>query len=364
MKIKKAIKNFFIKKHSLPTLQKDDASEVEFYLIDSFEIYHFLPLYEDFINADINAKFIAEPNFIHSCGDWFDYDKTIAILQEFGVDYRTLANENAKFVISTQESRNLSKYKNKKVRLSYSAGLAITHPSINSHYFYGYDYLFVHGNYEKDIISSYVNKDKIYTIGYPRYKNLIKNPPQKKDIKAKYNIYTDKPLLVYLPTWDENSSICKFGDKIKSLNDEFFVITKPHHCTLRLKSSKKDLEKCYEISSLVLVQNQSLEEIAILSDYALIDAKSASCTEILYLNKEAKITPLSPHKNIDTLYVNSINNGGGIMNSKAIINDPNKLTKDSILNAKNFLFKDISYFYDNNPNIQNFADFFNERCKK
>ena len=49
-------------------LKQDKQSEVEFYLVDAFEIYHYLPLYKDCLKLGIKAKIVAEPNFINSVG--------------------------------------------------------------------------------------------------------------------------------------------------------------------------------------------------------------------------------------------------------------------------------------------------------
>ena len=59
---------------------KGEHTSVEFYLIDAFEIFHFLPLYYLFERRGIQVKFVAEPPESNTSGKWFDYDRAIVIL--------------------------------------------------------------------------------------------------------------------------------------------------------------------------------------------------------------------------------------------------------------------------------------------
>lgn len=333
-------------------LKQDKQSEVEFYLIDAFEIYHYLPLYYDCLKVGIRARIVAEPNFIN--GDWFDYETAIHILQSLNIDYCTQANENTKLAVSTQESRVLDKYNYKKANLCYGAGLNITYFLITPQTCAGFDYSFVHGEYQKYIRSVYMDESQIFTIGYPKHRDFFKNPPKQEDIKVKYEISTNKPILVYFPTWDEDSSIQVFGEAIKALQQDFFIISKAHHCTFRLPDKKDDLAKLYEISNLVLEGNSNFEESAMLADVALIDAKSGSSTEVAYLNPKAKITLLSPRKNVDNYFIKRV------VDTSKIINNPKNLTKDLICNAVVPYKKDIEYFYTKNPDMQDFGNFIKE----
>lgn len=335
-------------------LKQDSTSEVEFYLVDSFEIYHYLPLYYDCLESGIKARIVAEPPFINTAKGWFDYESAITILEQNHIDYCTKANENTKLAISTQVSSNLIKYNNKKVLLCYGAGLNITYFLYSPQACVGFDYLLANGECQRDIYSVYMDKSQIFIVGYPKHRDFFKNPPKQEEIKAKYQISTDKPLLVYFPTWDEDSSIQLFGEQIKVLQNDFFIITKAHHCTFRLADKKKDLEKLYEISNLVLEGNSSFAEAAALADMALVDAKSGASTEVAYLNPKAKITLLSPRKNVDTYFIKRV------VNTSKIINDPKTLTKDLICNATTPYVKDIGYFYSNNPDIKHFGEF----CKE
>lgn len=76
----KQIARDYLKKYSVA--RDFSAVTVEFYLVDSFEIEHFIPFYDAFRARGINAYFVAEPERIHVVGDYFDYDKAVGILDE------------------------------------------------------------------------------------------------------------------------------------------------------------------------------------------------------------------------------------------------------------------------------------------
>lgn len=326
------------KQKDLP-LVKDNASQVEFYLIDAFEIFHFLPLYFDLLKSNIRARIVAEPNSINTSQNWFDYKEAIKILDRFDINYATQANENATLAVTTQESSLLSKYKNKKAWLSYGLGLVKNYFMCTRKVCDGFDYVLAHGSYQKSQLKQFISSDKIFIIGYPKHELLFTAPPLLALIKAKYHIATTKPILLYFPTWDEDSSIQIFAKAIKALKNDFFVITKPHHCTFRLKWKKNDLKRLYDISHIVLDGNASFEECAMLAQYALIDAKSGASTNVPYLNPHTKFLLLSPREELEKHFVEEL------VDIANIINNPNKLTKDTIINATYPLKHNIEYFY-------------------
>ena len=159
----------------------------------------------------------------------------------------------------------------------------------------------------------------------------------------KYNITTTKPVLVYFPTWDEDSSIQLFGDEINALRNQYYIITKAHHCTYRLPEKQQDKDKLYKISDYVLEGNCSFEDAAMLGDFALIDAKSGASTEVPYLNKEIKTILLSPRQNLYDYFNDDIIKNTHIINSPDVLKQEiDFITKDNNINTGK---KSIEYFY-------------------
>lgn len=269
-----------------PLLRQNKESEVEFYLVDSFEIYHYLPIYRALVKAGIKAEIIAEPPGINTAGDWFDFEEAVEILNKNHVSYCTRSNPDACVAITTQFARNLSNYKGIKIQLTYGNGVSKKRdfqafPEVAS----GFDYCLVHGEFKKKILSKLKPEGTIKVIGYPKFIDFFEKIPTKNEILSELNISTKKPILVYYPTWDDYSSIREYSEKISMLRNRFFVIVKPHHCTFRLTEKADELSMLYNIADLVLDGNYNLARITQIADVALCDAASGVFGEIPYYNK-------------------------------------------------------------------------------
>lgn len=269
-------------------------TEVEFYLVDSFEIFHFEPFYYELRKRGVNAVFVAEPWEINTSGKWFDSETSINILEEHGFEYRTECDPNCKCALTTQGKHILRKYKNAvKIQLLYGTNFyKKVQFQISESANDLFDFCFVNGRYYVDKFHNVLKNDKVVDVSYPKHRGFFKKGITKDDVVKELHINTKKPILVYYPTWDEYNSIQVFGDEINKLRNDFFVVTKAHHCTYRLKSKKEDLKKLYEISDIVLEGNYDFAKTTVLGDVILCDSKSAASTEIPFLNKKAKMVEL------------------------------------------------------------------------
>lgn len=325
-------------------LKQDRKSEVEFYLVDAFEIFHYMPIYNELNRRGVSARIVAEPCFTNTSGKWFDYKNAIRILKENKIDYCTKSNPNAHVAITTQSSECLSKYTNKKLNLSYGVGFNKTNFGLSHESSAGFDGRLIHGQFYKDILEKIMPTERLYIIGYPKHDCFFQKPITQTEVKRKLNIYTDKPIIVYFPTWDENASIQKFGDEIKKLKEKFFVATKAHHCTFRLADKKSDLEKLYEISDVVLPGNSSFEDAARLADIIIADAKSGGSSESCYINRNAPAIFLSVQNDIKSYFYPEIFKLGNVINSKdSLVTEVEKLTGS----IGKYHQPDMEYFYGN-----------------
>jgi len=286
-------------------LKQDKNSEVEFYLVDAFEIYHYLPIYNELKRRGIKTRIVAEPCFLNTGGSWFDYNTAIKILKHLHIDYCNKCNPQAKIAVTTQRANILSKYKNKKINFSYGFGFTKNYFINSKESVEGFDVKFVHGDYQKKLVDSYRLPVKVIKFGYPKYQDFFGKTNDRNALLKKLNVTTDKKIITYFPTWDEDSSIQCFADAIKILKNKYFIITKPHHCTFRLPDKKDDLEMLYKISDVVLDGNYDFTEATLLGDIALCDAKSGASCEVPYLNKDINVLLLNPHKNTDK-YISEI----------------------------------------------------------
>lgn len=265
---------------------------VEFYLIDAFEIYHFLPVYQYLIKKGYNALFIAESPDINTVGKWFNYGEALEILNQLGVHYMKKCNPDSEIAVTTQDVYVLKKYKHIKVNMSYGVPLKKEAFGNTNRTTQGFDLRFVHGNFVKQILSQYMNEDAIIEIGYPKHLEFFQKGIEKKSILDELGIKTKKKILVYFPTWDD-STIELYTPYIKELRDCYYVVTKPHHCTVRLIDKKDEYNMLLSISDMVLDGNYSFAKSAILGDIVICDAKSSAATEIAYLNPDVNLILVS-----------------------------------------------------------------------
>lgn len=325
--LEKKITNYINRRKSLNSMNK----KVEFYLMDSFEIFHFLPIYKALLKEGIDAIFVCEPVEINTVHKWFDYDNAIKILNDMKLRYTLKADSYSKIAFSTQQASILSKYYGIKINLNYGCGFNKTNFGNTPESTKGFDYKFVHGKYMYNMARKSLKINKIKIIGYPKHDDYFNHPQYKQEVIKKLKITTDKPILVYFPTWDEDSSIQKFSAEINRLRQNYFVVTKAHHCTFRLAEKKDDLDTLYNISDMVLEGNSNFSDAVIIADIALIDGKSGSSCEVPYLNNELPIVYLSPRENLHEFFKSDIFKFGEFINSpEKLFKTVNKVYKNDI----------------------------------
>ena len=325
---------------------------VEFYLVDSFEIAHFLPLYNKFLEKGCNVFFIAEPIEKHVSGNYFDYKTAISELNRLEVRYKTVANCEAEISFTTQRASILSKYKKIKVGVGYGAGVYKKGFGYTKDVAEGFDYCLVNGAYMKNVYERNITEDKVFIMGYPKNNSFFKDKPKREQMLHILDIRTEKPIVVYYPTWDENCSISKFANAINELRDSYFIVTKAHHCTFHLEEKKSDLKRIYEISDKVLPQGFDIAASTMLADYAFTDIKSGATTEVPYFNPNVKQILLSVDENYKKDYREELYCLGPITVEPIKIRDTMNVNFDDYVKKREKIMeaffgkKDVDYLED------------------
>jgi len=192
--------------------------------------------------------------------------------KEWQVELNLRLNYDIKIAVTqwTSDWMLFSKYKNYKARISYGANLNKN----TIFYDYNFDLYFVYGNFEKEfLLSKKVNEDRIIKIGYPKLYYQVLN----------FFIKKDKPILTYLPTWDEYSAMDWLLDKLSKLTD-YKIYIKPHPLTFTdpLKKHQLNFIKKYNFS--ILDSKVSTKSIVDFSDIIITDLKSGVTCDVLYFN--------------------------------------------------------------------------------
>ena len=124
-----------------------------------------------------------------------------------------------------------------------------------------------------------VNRERLIETGYPRndfLTNYTKEDVLK--IKNKYHIPLDKKVLLYAPTWRDNSYVTKgytfklevdFGKWQEALGDEYVVVFKPHYLIV----NDFDIDQ-YQGFVYFIEANEDISNLYIISDALVTDYSS------------------------------------------------------------------------------------------
>lgn len=275
-------------------LFKKKEYQVEFYLIDAFEIYHYIPLYNYLRSKGVSCCFVAENAKRNSSKKWFDYKHAIKILKLQNVEYKKIANYDTPFVFSTQDVRLVNNYKHKKINVNYGFAVAVDNFLETIESVKGFDLMLVHGEKSFEIVSKLDPSIQLIKVGYPRYskwgegRKYLYSAEKKIQEIAEKNV-DNKPIIIYFPTWGDTSSIDTYTDELMKCREKYFIVTKAHHCTYRLEKEKRRLQKLIDISDVLLEGNFSFQEAAMLGEIGISDVMSGASTEIPLINKDIKM---------------------------------------------------------------------------
>lgn len=131
---------------------------------------------------------------------------------------------------------------------------------------------------EKFKTSFRVSEDKIIETGYPRNDFLTNITEEEiKELKKKYNIPINKKVILYAPTWRDDSFDSKgyiFELKVdfkrwkEYLGDEYIVIFKPHYLIRNIYNNEND-NFVYTIK-----EDEDINELYVISDILVTDYSS------------------------------------------------------------------------------------------
>lgn len=125
-----------------------------------------------------------------------------------------------------------------------------------------------------------INKERLIETGYPR-NDFITNASddQIKEIKRKFNIPLDKKVILYAPTWRDNSyNVSGYTFELQAdfykwkevLGNEYVVVFKPHYLIVNKYEKNEDL-KDFLFS---IPANAEINELYVISDCLITDYSS------------------------------------------------------------------------------------------
>lgn len=313
---------------------------VEFYLVDAFEVLHFEPIYHALRAIGVCTVFVAEPPWRNVVGDWFDYENAVKLLEEHSLQYKTHANLDCDAAVTTQAAYQLRRYHGKKVELHYGIALKKSDFYTLPLTYKDFDLVLVHGKFHQALMKKLASDLPTAIMGYPKYDNFWKSPLTCKTARHSLNIKTDKPVIVYLPTWDDDSSISVFADRLTALQKDYYIVSRPHHCTCHLPEKAEDYKKLVVASNIVLPAHASFEEAVCCADILISDAKSGAMLESIFINPYAAPVAICVNQDYGTAFYHEL----GI--SANVVSRPEELNAAFLASLKPKDTALIDYYFD------------------
>jgi SAM-dependent methyltransferase len=245
---------------------------VEFYHIDAMQAPHNEPIWRALCEQGVDARLVAIPGPENAApAGWFDFDRLKHYYDSRHVPFYTETDYDCSAVTTGSEPL-LRSYRAWHIRLSYGP---VLHPDSWNHRESTnrpFDAVLVHGPFDVECLSQWKSRDDLLVMGYPRYDEFFAGAIDVRADRSLWGLDSSRPTIVYLPTWEERSSIDRFLDVIAGLQAQYNVLVKPHHCTLRMEQrrmarirqsgltlieSPYDLPACLAVADLVVADTRS-----------------------------------------------------------------------------------------------------------
>lgn len=259
---------------------KESVLKIEFYHIDAFEVPNYEPIWRNLKAMGVDARMVGvpDPNNTAAKG-WFDFDKFKAYCEERSILFTTEADPSADVAVTTQNIDILRNYNCPKVRIMYGP---IVYPAawgLQAHATKPFDAVLTHSQFYTDLYSSLLRPEQLPVVGYPRYDDFFAGKLQRQMIHQRWGVKNNKPVLVFLPTWGDNTAFEVFFPALLRLSDQYQIIIRPHHCTLRFEPLRMAQLKA---SGLLILDNAfDLAEVYAGADVILSDVRGGGLYEAL-----------------------------------------------------------------------------------
>ena len=252
--------------------------KIEFYHIDAFEVPNYEPIWRRLRELGVDARLVGVPDNQNTAANgWFDFDRFKTYCTERALPFTTQADPTTDIAITTQNEDILRNYPCPHVRVMYGP---IVYPAawgLQQHAVKPFDALLTHGKIYANFYSQWLRPDQLPVVGYPRYDDFFAGKLQRNLIRQRWGVQNKKPVLVFLPTWGDNTGFDKFLPALLNLTHKYQIILRPHHCTLRLEPNRMALLKS---SGLLILDNAfDLAEVYAGADVVLADMRSGGLFE-------------------------------------------------------------------------------------
>ena len=255
---------------------------IEFYHIDAMEAPNYEPIWKALQKLGVDSSLVAVPQSRNSAGAWFDFERLAAYYRERNIPFSTSPGPSS-IGVTTQNEDILRDYQSLHLRLMYGPVVYPLAWGLSEKAARPFDIVMVHGPKYVDLLSQWQPRENLLDIGYPKYDALFAGLLNPKELKTTWGIDQSRPTVLYLPTWDYNSSLDRFVESVASLSSEYNVIVKPHHCTVRMEPQRMDALRRSGVT--LSLNSYDLADLFAIADVVLSDARSSSLCESLVADR-------------------------------------------------------------------------------
>ena len=249
---------------------------IDLYHIDAFEAANYEPIWRSLRAKGVDARMVAVPGRANTAeSGWFDIDRFHQTCRARGVDWADEADPRA-LGVTTQNIGILADY-GQRVRLMYGPAPYDSGWAMQRHAVQPFDAVLVHGRFQADWFARWLRPDQLPVIGYPRYDDFFAGRVSRAAARARWQLADDKPVLAFLPTWDNNTAFDTLWPAIEALRDRCQILLRPHHCTLRMEPAR--MQRLRDSGLPMLDQAFDLTELIVAADLVVSDVRSGSLFE-------------------------------------------------------------------------------------
>ena len=258
---------------------------IEFYMIDAMLVHHYAPIIRALLALGADASFVSCRGRENVVGDWYEADRGEALIAKSGLPLAHKVNPKADMAVCIGSIELLRHYRKKRARLMYGCGVAGDSTHLYPDRYQSYDLVLVHGPFHRRIAASRIESRRVAVMGYPRYDDWFNGQYDAAAVRRDFQRgRSGKPILLYLPTWQNRSSLDRFAPAVFELAQDFDLLVKPHHCTQRQEPERMRLLRQGPVTLLDALMDP--KEAYALADFVLGDITSGAYVEPLLLRKK------------------------------------------------------------------------------
>jgi hypothetical protein len=266
--------------------------KVQFLLTNTLLVEHFVPVVEALERRGVDAVVVGLPRLRKSDRRGV-FLACAAKLEKRGRKLERRLDPLADVTVTAGGAGRLRGCRYKRIKQRYGVSL-----QKNEHHFHqsqqrsdGFDGVLVHGPFDRGVFTEFFPPQRVEVIGYPRHDDVLDTPPSRDAARKELGIAPDepRPVVAYLPTWGEPSTIPVFADALADLARDHLLVIKPHSLTEAWASEADDLARLRGLDARLLSSDFPLSLVAIGADLVLADGKSSTGAESLLVAPDTPV---------------------------------------------------------------------------